>query len=99
MDRLIRELEFLAAKPDVPTAEVVGAVRATAMRCRDILSERMVGLQALATATALQPKIDALQLHDDYLRILRAHYDSNSELPDGLRDIALSIKLAAAERP
>ena len=49
MDRLIKELEFLAAKPDVPTAEVVGAVMATAVRCREILSARMVGLQALAT--------------------------------------------------
>ena len=52
MDRLIKELESLAAKQDVPNAQVVGAVMATAMRCRDILGARMVGLQALATATA-----------------------------------------------
>jgi hypothetical protein len=99
MDRLIKELESLAARQDVPTAQVVGAVMATAMRCRDILSARMVGLQALATATALQPRIDALQLQEDFLRILGAHYEPPNEVPDALQDIALAIKLAAAERP
>ena len=98
MDRLIRELESLASTPDVPNAKVLGAVMATAMRCRDILGTRMAGLQALATATAMQPGIDASRLHDDYLRILAGHYDSAEEIPQSLRDIALAIKLAAAER-
>jgi hypothetical protein len=97
MDRLIKELESLASKPDVPNAKVVGAILATATRCRDILSTRMVGLQALATATAMQPKIDALRLHDDFLRIVGAHYNSPAQIPEALQDIALAIKLAAAE--
>jgi len=98
MDRLIKELEALASKPDLPNDKVVGAVIATAMRCRDILSARMVGLQALATATAMQPTVDANQLHDDFLRLLGAQYEQPLEVPEALRDIALAIKLAAAER-
>ena len=95
MDRLIKELELLAASPEVSNSKVMGAVVATAMRCRDVFHTRMVGLQALATATAMQPTMDAILLHDDYLKALRAHYDSPKEIPSELRDIALAIKLVA----
>ena len=95
MDRLIKELESLAAVPDVSSTKVMGAVIATAVRCRDVFNTRMVGLQALATAAAMQPTMDANLLHDDYLRALRAHYDSAKDIPNELRDIALAIKLVA----
>ena len=98
MDRLIKELEELANKPELPNAKVVGAIIATATRCRDILSARMVGLQALATATALQPGVDARRLHEDYLRILVAHYDTPKEIPEALQDIGLALELVAAEK-
>ena len=98
MDTLIRELEMLRDRPDLPNTRILGAVIATAVRFREILDKRMVGIQALATAVAMQPQVDASKLHDDFLQILRSHYESDREIPCELRDIAAAITLAAAER-
>ena len=98
METLLRELQSLRDKPDVPNARLVGAVIATAVRFRDILDSRMVGIQALATAVAMQPEVDTLKLHDDFLTIVRSHYDPTQSIPQELGDIALAIKLASGDR-
>ena len=98
METLIRELESLRHKPQLTTSEVVGVMLATAMRLKEVLDVRMVGIQALASAIAAQPEIDVMKLHDEYLRVLKSHFDSVRRIPVELRDVAASIKLAAAER-
>lgn len=98
METLIRELESLREKPQLTTGEVVGVMLATAMRLKEVLDARMVGIQALATAVAAQPQIDVVKLHDDYLRVLKSHFDSTRRIPVDLRDVAASIKLAGTDR-
>jgi hypothetical protein len=98
METLIRELESLRKRPQLTNDEVAGAMVAMTVRFRDVLDERMIGIQAIATAAAMQPEIDAFKLHDDFMGILRAHFESVSRIPRDLKDIAAGIKLAAAER-
>jgi hypothetical protein len=97
MEALIRELEALSQKPDVPNSKLVGAVIATAVRFREILDARMLGFQALAAAVAMQPEIDPRKLHEDFLTLLGAQYESARDIPRELRDIASAIKLASAD--
>ena len=99
MDALIRELETLTQRPKPSPREAVGAMLAATMRFSEVLNERMVAIQALAAAIAMQPQIDVAKLHDDYLDTLKAHFDSRRSIPVDLRDIASSIQLAASERP
>ncbi len=98
MDRLIRELESLRQKAQLTNNEVVGVMLAATARFRDILDERMVGIQALASAMAMQPEVDAVKLHDDFLAAVTSHFESLRAVPHDVRDIASAIELAAAER-
>jgi hypothetical protein len=98
LDALIRELETLRDRDDVPNTRIVGAVIATATRCQELLHTRTVGLQALATAVAMQPGIDARKLFDDFMLALHAHYDSLGGIPSELKDLGHIIRLAAADR-
>lgn len=98
MDKLIAELEGLREKPQLTNSQVVGVMLSTVMRFRTVLNDRMVGIQALATAMALQPEVDALRLHDDFQRIMGSHFESERDIPSELRDIASAIRLAAADR-
>jgi hypothetical protein len=98
METLIRELESLRHKPQLTNSEIVGVMVATTARLREILGDRMVGIQALASAVAMQPEIDAARLHDDFLDILKAHFETLRQTPSELKDIAAGIRLAAAER-
>jgi hypothetical protein len=98
MDALVRELEALRAQPDIPNSKVVGAVLSAAMRIRDILEWRIAGIEALATAIAMQPGIDAARLHRDFLEVLKARYESMRHVPNELKDMAAAIQLAATER-
>ena len=98
MEHLIRELESLRSRPQLTDSQIVGAMIAAAARFKEILDDRMVGIESLATAVAMQPEIDARKLHDDFLAILRVHFDSIRRIPPELRDIAASIKLAEVDR-
>ena len=98
MEALIRELETLRDRDDVPSARIVGAVIATAARCQELVHTRTVGLQALATAVAMQPGIDTRKLLDDFMLALHAHYDSLGGIPTELKDLGHIIQLAAADR-
>ena len=98
MEALIRELETLRNRDDVPNARIVGAVIATATRCQELLHTRTVGLQALATAVAMQPGIDARKLFDDFMLALHAHYESTANIPTELKDLGHIIQLAAVDR-
>jgi hypothetical protein len=98
METLIRELESLRQKPQLTNSDIVGVMLATTARLRDVMSERMVGIQAMAAAVAMQPEVDAVKLHDDFLNILKAHFESLRATPRELKDMAAGIKLAAAER-
>lgn len=98
MEALMRELECLRQKPQLTNSEIMGVMLATTARLRAILSDRMVGIQAVAAAIAMQPEIDAHRFHDDFLGILRAHFESERETPSELKDMAAGIRLAAAER-
>jgi len=98
MEKLIRELESLGKKQQLSNSEVTGAMMAMTVRFREILDQRMIGIQAIATAAAMQPQVDASKLHDDFMRILKSHFESVQRIPADLKDIASGIKLAAAER-
>jgi len=98
MDALVRELEALRAQPDIPNSKVVGAVLSAAMRIRDILEWRVAGIEALATAVAMQPGIDAERLHRDFLAVLKARFESMRHVPSELKDMAAAIQLVATER-
>lgn len=98
MDALIRELQLMGERPNLSNAKLVGGMVAAAVRMRDILDSRMVGIQALATAVAMQPEINASKLHDDFVVILKANFESLKETPTELRDMAAAIKLAASDR-
>lgn len=97
MEKLLKELEQLRQAPDLPNAKMIGALIATATRCKDILDARMVAVQSLAAAVAMQPQVDALKLHDDFLNQVKAHYGSGNT-PAELTDIALAMRLAAPDR-
>ena len=98
MDALIRELEAMRGTPDLSGAKLIGGVVAAAVRIRDILDSRMIAIQALATAVAMQPEIDAAKLHDDFVVILKANFASLRDVPGELRDMAAAIKLAETDR-
>jgi len=97
VEKLLEELELLRRSPDLPTEKMVGAIIATAARCKDILDARMVAVHSLATAVAMQPQIDALKLHDDFVNQVKAHYAGRHTPPD-VTDVALTIELAAPDR-
>jgi hypothetical protein len=98
VEKLIREIEALRQKPQLTNSEVVGLMLSSTIRFREVLDDRMIGIQALAVAVAMQPQVDVLKLHDDYLSILKAHFESMRHVPVELKDIAAVIKLAATER-
>jgi hypothetical protein len=98
MDTLFRELETLRQKPQLTNNEIVGVMVATIARFREVLNHRMVGIQALAAAVAMQPEMDPQKLHDDFMTILGAHFESPRHMPSELIDIAAGIRLAAADR-
>jgi len=98
MDALIRELEAMRQAPELSSPKLIGAIVAAAVRMRDVLDSRMVAIQALATAVAMQPEINSSRLHDDFVVILKANFGSLREAPGELRDIAAAIKLAASDR-
>ena len=97
MDALIRELQALSERREIPDKQVVGAILAATIRFRDVLNNRMVGIQALATAIARQPQIDSSKLHDDFVIQLKQHFESMKAIPQDLRDVANAIKLAAID--
>jgi hypothetical protein len=98
MDALIRELESMRETPALSNAKLIGGVVAAAVRMRAILDARMIGIQALATAVAMQPEIDPSKLHDDFIAILKANFETLRDAPSELRDMAAAIKLAASDR-
>jgi hypothetical protein len=98
MDALIRELELMRETPGLSNAKLIGGIVAAAVRMRAILDARMVGIQSLATAVAMQPEINASKLHDDFIVLLKANFESLREAPSELRDMAAAIKLAASDR-
>lgn len=97
METLMRELNALKDAPAVTHQQLVGAVVAAASRIDALLDERMVGIQALAMAVAMQPGIDANRLHRDFLAILERQFDPARPMPEDLRDMVTAIGLAAAE--
>jgi hypothetical protein len=98
METLIRELEALRSAPEVTHQQLVGAVLAAAARIDHALDERMVGMQALAMAVAMQPVIDAKRLHDDFVRILESQLGELGTVPADLRDMGSALRVAAADR-
>lgn len=98
MESLIRELEALRKRPQLTNSEFAGAMIAMAARLRDVTDQRMLGLQALVSAVAMQPHIDAMKLHDDFVNGLKSRFESLRLAPSELQDIAAQIKLVAAER-
>ena len=98
METLIRELNALQEAPVVTSQQLVGAVVATATRVDQALDERMIGMQALAMALAMQPAVDALRLREDFLAILERQFDCPSQIPADLRDMASALAVAAADR-
>lgn len=98
METLIRELESLRKRPQLTNNEVAGAMVAMTMRLRDLLDQRMIGIQAIASAVAMQPQIDVLKLHADFMSILKSHFESVQRIPGDLKDMAAGIKLAASDR-
>jgi len=68
------------------------------VRIREILEWRISGIEALATAVAMQPGIDAERLHRDFLAVLKARFESMRHVPSELKDMAAAIQLAASER-
>ena len=97
METLMRELNALKEAPAVTHQQLVGAVVAAAAHIDALLDERMVGIQALAMAVAIQPGIDAKRLHRDFVAILERQFDSSRPMPADLRDMASAIGLAAAD--
>jgi hypothetical protein len=98
METLIRELEALTSAPEVTHQQLVGAVLAAAARIDHALDERMVGMQALAMAVAMQPVIDAKRLHDDFVRILESQLGELGTVSADLRDMGSALRVAAADR-
>ena len=98
MDALIRELQSLSQNPQVSNAKVVGAVLASVVKMKDVLDARRVGIEAFATAVAMQPVIDPATLHEDFMAILAAHFESARHIPAELKDVASAVKLASADR-
>jgi hypothetical protein len=98
LEKLIKELEELRTQPNLSNNQVVGAVIAAATRFRSALDDRVLGMQALSAALAMQPEIDAHKLHDDFYGILNSHFDSGHGIPVELKDIAAAIKLARGGR-
>src|SRR5947209_1363099 len=97
MDALVRELELLRMKPQLTNDQVVGMMVAATVRFKEVLEDRMVGIQAIATAVAMQPSIDVTKFHEDFVALLEKHFES-PRIPTDLRDIAASIKLAGSDR-
>jgi hypothetical protein len=98
LERLLKELKELQEKPDLDASKVIGAVIASAVRFRQLLEERALGMQALAASVAMQPQLDAEKLHADFIALVKEHFGSARTIPAELRDLASAIKLAAAER-
>ncbi len=97
METLIRELRAMTEKQAVSSQQLSGAILAVCVRFKDLLDARMAGIQALATAIALQPELDAQKLHDDFVHGLRAHFETVRNIPQELKDVATAIKLAASD--
>jgi hypothetical protein len=98
METLIRELESLRKRPHLSNNEVAGAMVAMTVRLGEILDQRIIGIQAIASAVAMQPQIDVIKLHADFMSFLKSHFESVHRIPSDLKDIAAGIKLAGADR-
>ncbi len=98
MEALIDELRSLKDKADPSSAKVFGAILATAVRVHERCNAQALGMQMLASALAGQDRLDALRLHDDFMRLVNAQYGSATHIPSVVRDIAAAIKIAASHR-
>lgn len=98
METLVRELEALRTKPHLTNDQMVGVMLAAAIRFKEALADRTACVHAIATALAMQPQIDATKFHEDFAKILAAHFEPLPRIPQELQDMVASIKLVAADR-
>ena len=98
MEALIAELRQLKERSDPAHAGIFGAILATAVRLNERWNAQSAGLEALVSALAAQPGIEAAKLHDDFMRIASSDFGDPERMPGEIRDIAAAIRLAVRDR-
>jgi predicted N-formylglutamate amidohydrolase len=98
MEALIDELRSLKDQADPPSAKLLGAILAVAVRVDERYAAHSIGVEMLASALAAQEHLDAQRLHDDFMRLVNGHFRSPKHIPSALKDIAAAIKIAASHK-